>query len=88
MYPYKKVEDILCPPVWFNSYFNQDRNLFIKEWYDKSIRNLVGFLDNDGKFYLFNDFRHKYNKNGAFFDFHSVLRTIPNKWKTKTLKNI
>lgn len=85
--PIENVEDILCSPIWFNSNFNQGHNLFIKEWYDKGIRNIVDLLDNEGKFYQFNDFRHKYAIQGTFLDYYSILRKIPNEWKTKIQAN-
>ena len=81
------VEDMLCSPNWFNSKFNQGQNLFIKEWYDKRIRNIVDLLDNEGNFYQYNDLKNKYNINGTFLDYYSILRKMPIEWKTKILEN-
>ena len=37
--------------------------------------------------YQFNDLKNKYNINGNFLDYYSILRKIPNEWKTKILEN-
>ena len=74
----EKLEDILYFLIWYNSKLIQGQNFFfIKEWYDK--RQIIDLLDAQGNFYQFNDFKNKYNVNGTFLDYLSLLRKLPRK---------
>lgn len=77
------LEDILSSPIWYNSKLSQGQNLFIKEWHDKGIHNIVDLLNMEGTFYTFDDFKEKYNVNGTYLDYYSLLRKIPMVWKAK-----
>ena len=79
----EKLEDILYSPIWYNSKLIQGQNFFIKEWYDKGVRQIIDLLDAEGKFYQYNDFKQKYNVNGTFLDNLSLLRKLPREWENK-----
>ena len=81
------LEDILYSPLWFNTHIVQGQNLYIKEWHDKGIRNVIDLLDLDGQFYQFIELKEKYNIHGTFLDYHSILRKLPADWKTKINQN-
>ena len=53
----EKLEDILYSPIWYNSKLIQGQNFFIKEWYDKGVRQIIDLLDAEGKFYRYNDLK-------------------------------
>ena len=53
----EKLEIILYSPIWYNSKLIQGQNYFIKEWYDKAVRQIIDFLDAEGKFYQYNDLK-------------------------------
>ena len=74
-------------PLWFNTHIVQGQNLYIKEWHDKHIRNVIDLLDLDGQFYQFNELKEKYNIHGTFLDYHSILRKLPADWKIKINQN-
>lgn len=83
----ESLQDILYSPVWFNSKFLNGQNIFIKEWYNKGIRNIIDLLNSEGQFYEFHDLQVKYNIHGTFLEYHSLLRKIPAQWKTKINQN-
>lgn len=79
----ESLEHILYSPIWLNSSLNQGHTLFIKQWYDKGIRNVIDLLNENGRFYEFEEFKQVYNIGGTFLDFQFVLRKIPNSWKNE-----
>ena len=84
----EKLEDILYSPIfWYNSKLIQGQNFFIKEWYDKGVRQIIDLLDAEGKFYQYNDLKKKYNVNGTFLDYLSLLRKLPREWENKIKEN-
>ena len=46
---------------------NRGHNLFIKEWHDKGIRNVIDLLNAEGQFYHFNEIKDTYDIHGTFF---------------------
>ena len=84
----EKLEDILYSPIWYNSKLIQGQNFFIKEWYDKGVRQIIDLLDAVGKFYQYNGFKKMYNVNGTFLDYLSLLRNLPREWENKINENI
>ena len=83
----KTLEEILYSPIWFNSYLNRGHNLFIKEWHDKGIRNVIDLLNAEGQFYNFNELKDIYDIHGTFLDYQSILRKLPAFWKNKINQN-
>lgn len=77
----ENLEDVLNSPIWYNSKLNQGHNLFIKDWYDKGVRQVVDLINETGQLYQFNDFKNKYNVNGTFLDYMSLLRKLPRELK-------
>ena len=61
------LDEILYSPIWFNSNLNRGHNLFIKEWYDKGLRNVIDLLNAEGQFYHFNELKDTYYIHGTFF---------------------
>ena len=39
--PASQTEDVLNSPIWFNSDMQHGKKVFIKNWYEKGIRNIV-----------------------------------------------
>ena len=83
----KTLEEILYSPIWFNSNLNRGHNLFIKEWHDKGIRNVIDLLNAEGQFYHFYELKDTYDIHGTFFDYQSILRKLPAFWKNKINQN-
>ena len=81
------LEDILNSPLWLNSHLPHSQNMYIKEWYDKGIRNISDLIDSDGNFYQLEELKTTYNIRGTFLDYHSILRRIPDGWKNKIQQN-
>ena len=81
------LEEILYSPIWFNSNLNRGHNLFIKEWHDKGIRNVIDLLNAEGQFYHFNELKDTYDIHGTFLDYQSILRKLPAFWKNKINQN-
>ena len=61
--------------------------LFIKEWHDKGIRNVIDLLNAEGQFYHFNELKDTYDIHGTFLDYQSILRKLPAFWKNKINQN-
>lgn len=76
-----QIEDILNTPIWFNSELHHGENFYIKQWYEKGIRNKTDLITENGTFYDFNEFKTVYNIRGTVLDFHGLLGRIPNSWK-------
>ena len=64
-----------------NQKFSGNRSFFIKDWYDKGIRNIIDIINENGLIYAFEDLKHKYNIKGTFLDYTRLLRNIPKSWK-------
>ena len=81
------LEDILYSPLWFNTHIVQGQNLYIKEWHDKGIRNVIDLLDLDGQFYQFIELKEKYNIHSTFsrlsFNFEKAACWLENQDKSK-----
>ena len=61
--------------------------MYIREWYDKGIRNIIDLMNLDGNFYQLDELKEKYNVYGTFLDYNSILRKLPADWKTKINQN-
>ena len=81
------LEDILYSPLWYNSNLQHGQYVYLKDWYNKGIRNVIDLLDTDGNFYLFPQLQEIYNIRGTFLDHASLLRKIPAQWKLKNNEN-
>ena len=66
---------------------NRGHNVFIKEWHDKGIRNVIDLLNAEGQFYHFNELKDTYDIHGTFLDYQSILRKLPAFWKNKIHQN-
>ena len=71
------LEEILNSPIKINSYVNREHNLFIKEWHDKGIRNVIDLLNAEEQFYHFNERKDTYDIHGTSLDYQSILRKLP-----------
>ena len=81
------LEDILNSPLWLNTHIAQGQNIYIREWYDKGIRNIIDLINLDRNFYQLDELKEKYNVHGTFLDYNSILRKLPADWKTKINQN-
>ena len=77
----KELEEIVYCPLWEQSQFSGNRSFFIKDWYDKGIRNIIDIINENGLIYDFEDLKHKYNIKGTFLDYTRLLRIIPKSWR-------
>ena len=66
---------------------NRGHSLFIKEWHDKGIRNVIDLLNAEGQFYHFNELKDTYDIHRYFLDYQSILRKLPAFWKNKINQN-
>ena len=57
--------------------------MFIKNWYEKGVRTIVGLLNYNGDFYAFDEFKGMFSVQGTVLNFQSVISKIPNEWKIK-----
>ena len=54
---------------------------FVKDWYDRGIRNIIDFINENGFICDFVDIKHKYYINEIYLDYIRLLRNIPKIWK-------
>ena len=78
----ESVYQILNSPLWFNNNLLNGEYFFIRDWYNKGLRHVSDLIDENGIFYEFEDIKNHYNVRGTFLDFQSLLRKIPNEWRT------
>lgn len=83
----ENISEILHSPIWYNSLLNCGQNVCIKNWYDKGVRSISDFINADGQFYNFEEFRQTYNIRGTFLDYSFILNKIPNAWTTLINRN-
>lgn len=81
------LEDILYSPVWFNSNFLHGQNFYIKDWYDKGIRNVMDLLNTEGQFYQYHQLREKYQIQGTYLNYLALMKKLPAEWKHKINEN-
>ena len=86
--PASQTEDVLNSPIWFNSEMQHGGKFFIKNWYEKGIRNIVDLVNENGVFYDFNQFKTLFNVRGTILDFQGVINRIPQVWKNLLNNNI
>ena len=63
--PTSQIEDVLNSPIWFNSEMQHGEKFFIKNSYEKGIRNIVGLINENRVFYDFNQFKTLFNVRGT-----------------------
>ena len=73
----KELEEIVYCPLWEQSQFSGNRSFFIKDWYDKGIRNIIDIINENGLI-SFEDLKHI---KGTFLDYTRLVRNIPKSWK-------
>ena len=78
----------LNSPIWFNSEMQHGGKFFIKNWYEKGIRNIVDLVNENGVFYDFNQFKTLFNVRGTILGFQGVINRIPQVWKNLLNNNI
>lgn len=76
------VDQVVESPLWFNKNLLNGENFCIHHWYKKGIRSIIDIIDAHGNFYEFEELKGMYNIRGTFLDFQSLLRKIPDRWKT------
>ena len=54
-------------------------------WVNKGVNSMIDLLNENGHFYDFDEFKEKFNIHRTFLD-HSIIRNVPNSWRTKLLK--
>lgn len=81
------VHNILDSPLWYNKNLIKGHNLCILDWHQKGIRHISDILDYQGNIYAFDALKNMCGLKGTFLEFHSLLRKIPQSWKTKLNNN-
>ena len=51
----KELEEIVYCPLWEQSQSSGNRSFFIKDWYDKGIRNIIDIINEKCLIYAFED---------------------------------
>ena len=57
----KELEEIVYCPLWKKSHVSYNGIFFIKDWYDKGIRNVMDIINENGLFRDFVEFKRRYN---------------------------
>ena len=60
------LEDILNSRLWLKTHIAQGQNMYISEWYDKGITNIIDLINLDGIFNQLDELKEKYNVHGTF----------------------
>ena len=83
----ENLTQILHSPIWFNSEFHHGQNLFIKNWFEKGVKNVIDLLDDNGFFLDFDVFKVRFSVQGTFLHYQSILNRIPIEWRHKINDN-
>lgn len=75
------LEEIVYCPLWENSQISSNGSFFLKDWYDKGIRNILDIINENGLLYDFVDLKNRYNIKGTYLDYARLVRNIPKSWK-------
>ena len=76
------VDHVVESPLWYNKNLLNGENFCIHHWFKKGLRSINDLIDAHGNFYQFEELNGIYNIHGTFLDFQSLLRKIPDRWKT------
>ena len=76
--------DIKDEVLWNNRNILIDKKpVFYRNWFSKNIIHLHHLLNDHGKFYVFDEFKTKYNLDAPFTVFYGLIKAIPSAWKSK-----
>ena len=53
------LDEILYSPIWYNTLINIEFNFCYNDWYNKQIRNINDLINEEGRFYTFNELKSK-----------------------------
>ena len=74
--------DIKDEVLWNNRNIRIDKKpIFYRNWFSKNIIHLHHLLNDYGKFYVFDEFKTKYNLDVPFTVFYGLIEAIPSAWK-------
>ena len=74
-------EELIYHEVWYNIDIKVDRKcIFYKMWYDKGLRYIHDFLNDDGSFLNYETFCEKFNFNPPILRFYGVRDAILKRW--------
>ena len=76
----KELEEIVYCPLWKNSHVSFNESLFIKDWYDKFIRNIMDIINENGLFCDLVELKRRYNIKGTYLDYTRLRKNIPKPW--------
>ena len=72
-------------PVWYNSYIKiNNKSVFFKDWYEKGIKYIDDFLDEDGKLLKKDKFSEKYSISVNIMQYNSICSAISKYLRTLT----
>lgn len=83
----ESVCQILNSPIWNNTNMVRGQTFYIKDWFEKGIRQISDLLDNQGNFYDFETFKTIFNIRGTFLEYNALLTKIPEEWKIQIREN-
>jgi len=77
------INDILNNNIWYNSNLKINNKItFWKQWYKAGIRKIQDLVNpNSADLYSWLELSTKYNLNGNFLNYYSIISTIPETWK-------
>ena len=62
--PDDKEDEILSQTIWVNDNIRVgNKPVYYGKWYKKGIKNINDFIDGNGKYISFENFKHKYDIN-------------------------
>ena len=71
---------VIYSPLWGNSQINGNGNI-VNEWYNKGIRNVIDFIDENGLIHDFQTLKDLYNVHGTYLDYAHLINRIPRLWR-------
>ena len=73
----KKIDHFLTLPIFQNEdILIGNKPFFLKTWYNKGVRYINDFINENGKFYSEHEFTTLYSINSNFIQYNGILRAI------------
>ena len=83
-----KFKDIICQPLWFNSFIRVDNKiLFMRTLFEAGLIFLKDICNANGSFLSYNDLIDRFGYV-PFIKYYSLISAIPTKWKAVIRHNL
>ena len=80
------VEEILMQMIWKNSFIKiANKTVYFKAWREKGIMFIQDLLNSEGNFADKIYIENKYDIKIKFFEYESLMHSLPKKWKQTVL---